>query len=73
MKITVKDPSTGVVLPLEARPESYHHEQGYRIFYPGGSSFLISCKLGAWRALDDHHVDADLLVQIGLAIEGQQV
>jgi hypothetical protein len=73
MKITIKDPSTGAVIPLEARPESYHHEQGYRIFYPTGSNFLICCKLGAWRIIDDHHVDPDMLVQIGLAIEGQEV
>lgn len=73
MKITVKDPSTGAILPLEASPEHHHQEQGYRIIYPNGSSFFISNRLGAWRSADDHHVDPDLLVEIGIAIETFQI
>lgn len=73
MKIIVKDPPTGNMIPLEVRPERYHNEQGYRIIYANGSHFFISNKLGTWRPADDHHVEPELLIQIGLAIEGQQV
>lgn len=73
MKFTIKDPSNGMLLLLEARPEQYHHELGYRIIYPNGSSFFIVSKFGTWRPADDHPVAPELLVQVGLAIEGQQV
>ncbi len=72
MKIIVTDPATNEQLELEARPEQMHHEFGYRIIYPNGSNFFISNRLGTWNPADDHHVDTDLLVQIGMAIEGQQ-
>lgn len=69
MKFTITDPLTGMPVLLEARPQSFHHEPGFRIIYPNGSGFFICNKFGTWHAADDHHVDPDLLVQIGLAIE----
>ena len=71
MKLTVTDPSTGIPLQLDVKPDRLEAEAGYRITYMNGSSFFISNKLGTWRVADDHHVDPDLLVEIGLAIEGQ--
>lgn len=73
MKLTVTEPSTGMPLQLEAKPDRYKTEPGYRITYANGTSFFISNKFGTWRLLDDHHVEPELLVQIGLAIEGQHV
>lgn len=69
MKFTAKDPSTGFVHSLEAKPEKYNGEQGYRIFYDNGSSFFIANKLGTWRVTDDHFADVGFLENIGLAIE----
>ena len=73
MKLTVTEPSTGMPMQLDAKPDRYETEPGYRISCANGSTFFISNKLGAWRVLDDHHVEPELLVQIGLAIEGQPV
>lgn len=58
-------------LLLQARPERYNGEQGYRIISEYGSNFFISNKYGSWRLADDHHVDPLLLEQVGLAIEEQ--
>ena len=70
MDIQVKDPSTGALLLLNARPERHKGEQGFRIRHPNGSGFLIVNRSGTWRAADDHHIDTDLLINIGLALEG---
>ncbi|MBL4677287.1 MAG: hypothetical protein JKY70_13940 [Mucilaginibacter sp.] len=71
MKIEVKDPSTGVLLHLQAKPESFNGMHGYRILHENGSGFLIVNRSGKWQSADDHHVDADFLVNIGLALEGR--
>jgi len=73
MEIQVKDPSTGALLKLVARSENYKGFHGYRIFHPNGSHFFIFSKNGTWRSGDDHHVDADFLVNIGLALEGEDL
>jgi hypothetical protein len=70
MRFTVKDPLSGAPILLKARVEQNHHELGYRITYPDGSSFFISNRLGTWKSADDHPIDPELLEQIGLAIEG---
>ena len=69
MKFTAKDPSTGIMHALEAKPEKYNGEQGYRILYENGSNFFIANKYGTWRLMDDHFADAGFLENIGLAIE----
>ena len=73
MQIEVKDPATGALLLLEAKPERYLGKQGYRIRHPNGSGFLIINRLGAWRSADDHRVEPELLANIGLALEGHQL
>lgn len=72
MKLSVTDPSTGLLHLLEAKPEKYNGEQGYRMFYENGSNFFIANKYGCWRVMDDHLVDASFLENIGLAIEHWQ-
>jgi hypothetical protein len=69
MEIEVKDPATGALLQLEAKPEQHKGEHGYRIRHPNGSGFLIINRGGAWRSADDHHVEPELLANIGLALE----
>ena len=70
MELEVKDPDTGVLLRLNAKPEHLDGRHGYRIMHPNGSGFFIVNQSGAWRSADDHHVDPDLLTNIGLALEG---
>jgi len=70
MEIEVKEPSTGALLKLSARSENYKGQHGFRIFHPNGSSFFILSKYGSWRSGDDHHVEPEFLVNIGLALEG---
>jgi hypothetical protein len=73
MKIAVKDPTTGALHQLEAKPESYLGSHGFRIFRENGSSFFIANRAGTWRVGDDHHVDPDFLINIGLALEGEKL
>ena len=70
MQIEVKDPQTGALLQLEAKPEQVKGEHGYRIRHPNGSGFFIANRAGTWRSADDHFVDPEFLVNIGLALEG---
>jgi len=69
MQINVKDPQSGVLLTLEAKPERWHNVQGFRIIHPDGSNFWISSHSGAWQAEDGRHIDSQLLINIGLALE----
>jgi hypothetical protein len=73
MKIAVKDPSTGALWQMQAKTENYNGVHGYRILHENGSGFFITNKSGTWQSGDDHHVDADLLINIGLALEGQKL
>lgn len=73
MEINVKDPETGVLLLLDARPEQRHGVHGFRIRHPNHSGFFIANRGGAWRVMDDHRVEPELLANIGLALEGHSV
>jgi len=68
MQLPVKDPATGAQLLLEAKPEKWHGEQGFRIRHPNGSGFWISARSGAWQAEDGQPVDRDLLINIEIAL-----
>ncbi|WP_374164326.1 hypothetical protein [Arcticibacter sp. MXS-1] len=72
MRLKVTDPTTGVALFMEAKPDRLHNEQGYRITSPNGSTFFISNRLGTWRCEDSHLIDPLLLANIGIAIEAQE-
>jgi hypothetical protein len=73
MQIQVKEPSTGALIQLEAKPEQLKGEHGFRIRHPNGSGFFITNRLGAWRSADDHFVEHEFLINIGLALEGHQL
>lgn len=73
MEIEVKDPNTGALLQLEAKPAQLKGIHGFQIRHPNGSGFFIANRSGTWRAADDHHIDADFLINIGLALEGHSV
>src|SRR5258708_850185 len=69
MELQVKDPGTGVLLSYTARPERLHELHGYRILSSNGAGFFIASRGGTWRVLDGHPVAAELLANIGLALE----
>ena len=69
MQLEVKDPRTGALLLLEAKPEKWHGTHGFRIRHPNGSGFWMSGRSGAWQSEDGHPVDKYLLVNIGIALE----
>ncbi|MDO3628384.1 hypothetical protein [Mucilaginibacter sp. BT774] len=71
MELFVKDPSTGALLRFEARPERLGSDQGFHIINAMGNGFFIASKFGAWRVVDGHHVEPELLTNIGLALEGR--
>jgi len=73
MDIEVKDPDTGALLQLDAKPEQLEGIHGFRIRHPNGSGFFIANRSGTWRAADDHHINAHFLTNIGLALEGHKL
>lgn len=73
MQLEVKDPQTGALLQMEAKPEQVKGIHGYRIRHPNGSGFFIANRNGTWRSADDHLVDPEFLVNIGLALEGHDL
>ena len=71
MELFVKDPSTGALLRFEARPERLGNDHGFHIINQVGSGFFIANRSGTWRVMDGHHVEPELLTNIGLALEGR--
>lgn len=69
MELQVKDPGTGALLFYTARPEQLHGVHGVRILRESSAGFFIAHRGGAWRVMDDHHIEPELLMNIGLALE----
>ncbi|MGN6639462.1 MAG: hypothetical protein ACTHJ8_11170 [Mucilaginibacter sp.] len=61
MEITIKEPATGEYIRLDAQPEEYHDELGWRIFYPQKDSFLIAREGGSWKAVDEQDINPELI------------
>jgi len=71
MEITVKDPVSGADKRYNAKPMQLHGLHGFYLTHPNGSGFFVANRGGTWRIMDDHHVDPDELINIGLALEGR--
>jgi len=69
MQIQVKDPATGALLLLDAKPEKWHGEHGFRIRHANGSGFWMTSRSGTWQTEHGYQVNSGLLVNIGLALE----
>lgn len=61
MEITIKEPATGEQIRLDAQPEEYNNELGWRIFYPEKDSFLIARENGSWKAVDESDINPELI------------
>ncbi|MDO3627630.1 hypothetical protein [Mucilaginibacter sp. BT774] len=65
----MKDPETSVLLPLQAKPEQRHGVHAFGIRQPNHPGFFIANRSDAWGVMDNRHVEPELLVNIGLALE----
>jgi hypothetical protein len=72
MQITIKEPSTGEDIRLDAQPEYYKGAQGWRIIYPQKDSFVIARENGEWIAADEADINPDLIAAIADAIRDQE-
>lgn len=68
MIITVKEPATHTDIQLDAQPEDYNGEQGWRILSPEKDSFVMVEKNGQWNVMDDADINPDFLDAIGQAL-----
>lgn len=69
LEITIKEPTTDTMLHLEAEPEDYTGEQGWRILFPEKDSFVIVEKDGQWTVADERWVNPELVDAIGSALK----
>lgn len=68
MRITLKDSVTGADIVLDARPEDYNGEQGWRILFPEKDSFVMVERDGEWHVMDDEDLNPEMVAAIGNAI-----
>ncbi|WP_158826483.1 hypothetical protein [Mucilaginibacter lacusdianchii] len=68
MIITVKEPATHTDIELDAQPEDYNGEQGWRILSPEKDSFVMVEKDGQWNVMDDADINPEFLDAIGKAL-----
>lgn len=61
MRITVKEAVTNNDVELDAQPEDYNGEQGWRIIFPDKDSFVIVQKDGEWQVVDESDVNPELV------------
>lgn len=68
MRITIKEPITKGDLELDAIPEDYNGEQGWRIIFPEKDSFVIVHQNGDWNVMDEPDINPELVADIGRAL-----
>ena len=68
MRIKINEPITHTDLHLDAVPEDYNGEQGWRILFPEKDSFVIVQKNGDWQVMDDNDINPQLVDAIGKAL-----
>jgi hypothetical protein len=71
MRITITEPLTDTAIDLDAEPEDYNGEQGWRIIYPSKDSFVIVHKDGEWNVMDDEDINPEIIEKIGQALYSQ--
>jgi hypothetical protein len=68
MRIRIKEPVTNNDLDLDAQPEDYNGEQGWRIIFPQKDSFVIVQQHGEWNVMDEPDINPLLVEAIGKAL-----
>lgn len=69
MRITVKEAVTNADVELDAQPEDYNGEQGWRIVFPDKDSFVMVEKNGEWHVMDEEDVNPELVAAIAHALK----
>jgi hypothetical protein len=57
---------------VDAQPEAYWGEQGWRIIYPQKDSCLIARENREWIAVEEEDINPDLIARITSAIRSQE-
>ena len=68
MRIKINEPVSQTLLNLNALPEDYNGEQGWRILFPEKDSFVIVQKNGEWQVMDDSDINPQLIEAIAKAL-----
>ena len=69
MRITIKEAVTNADVDLDAQPEDYNGEQGFRIVFPDKDSFVMVEKNGEWQVVDEEDVNPNLVEAIAQALK----
>ena len=68
MRIKVKGHLDNSDLILDARPEDYNGQQGWRIIFPEKDSFVMVQNSGEWNVMDESDLNPELIEAIGKAL-----
>ena len=72
MRITVKEPINDTELELNAEPEDYNGDQGWRIISSESKeSFVIVHKDGEWNVVDDDTINHEIVEAIGKVLQSE--
>ena len=66
--VTIKEPATKTAIEIDAQPEDYNGEPGWRILFPSKDSFVMVEKNGRWKVMDDTDINPELPDAIGNAL-----
>lgn len=69
MRITVKEAVTNADIELDAQPEDYNGEQGWRIVFPDKDSFVMVERNGEWQVVDEEDVNPALVEAVAQALK----
>jgi hypothetical protein len=71
MKITIKEPVTNTDMDLDAEPEDYNGDPGWRIIFPEKDSFVMVKTNGDWTVVDEEDINPKIVEAIGNALHQQ--
>jgi hypothetical protein len=71
MKFTITNPVDLTELELEAEPEDYNGDQGWRIISPGKDSFVMVEEDGQWNVADESDINPALVDAIAQELKSQ--
>lgn len=69
MRITVKEAVTNADIELDAQPEDYNGEQGWRIVFPDKDSFVIVERNSEWQVVDEEDVNPEFVEAVAQALK----
>lgn len=61
MKFEIINPTDKTRVELDAQPEDYKGEQGFRILFPDKDSFVMVEKNGEWNVMDETDLNPELI------------